>query len=238
MQAYKGLNQESGEDIDAMVHWQKTKDPKEFANLVMRYQPVVNQVVNKYKTVGVSPATLKAQATVQMIKAFESYDPNKGAAPTTHIWNSLQKVQRIASESLSSGHIPEHRNLKRATFMTVRENLKDRLGYDPSVADMADELNWDVNEVSRMNSESFNEITSSSLDFYSSPLVAANKDKELVDYMYNSLSGQDKVIFEHTFGFGGKPILNNKQIAQKLNVNEMAVHRAKKKLSQQIKDYR
>lgn len=227
-------------DRDKLVEWQKSKDPKLFADLIIRYQPVVNSVVNRYSTVGVAPATLRAQATSQLIKAFDSYKPDKGAQPTTHIWNNLQKVQRIASESQISGHIPEHRNLKRATFTIVKQNLEDRLGYEPSTAELSDELNWNKKETARMLNEVQGETTASkaAFDFYGNSITKEHKDKALVDYLYHELDGKDKVIFEHTFGFAGKPILNNKEIAKKLRVNEMFVHRSKKRLSEKVKGMR
>jgi DNA-directed RNA polymerase specialized sigma subunit len=227
-------------DADKILKWQDTKDPKLFADLVVRYQPVVNSVVNRYKTVGVAPATLRAQATTQLIKAFNTYKPDMGAQPTTHIWNNLQKVQRIATESQISGHIPENRNLKRATFNIVKQNLEDRLGYEPNVDDISDELGWDRREVGRMLNEVHGETTASkaAFDFYGNSTMGESKDKALVDYLYNELDGKDKVIFEHTFGFGGKGVLNNKEIAGKLHVNEMYVHRAKKRLADRIREMR
>jgi len=228
------------DDKSQILEWQKTKDPDLFAKLVIRYQPVIHKVVNKYRTVGVAPATLRAQATSQLIKAFKSYDANKGAQPTTHIWNNLQKVQRIAAESQISGHIPENRNLKRSTFTIVRDNLTDRLGYEPSVSEMADELGWNEKEVGRMNHELAGETTASEakFDFYGNSVTKEHSDKALVDYIYHDLDNKDKVIFEHTFNFGGKPTLSNKDLAKKLNVNEMAIHRAKKRLSERIRSYR
>lgn len=227
-------------DTDKILEWQKTRDPQLFAELTIRYQPVVNSVVNKYSTVGVAPATLRAQATSQMIKAFNSYKPDKGAVPSTHIWNNLQKVQRIASESQLSGHIPEHRNLKRSTFTITKQNLEDRLGYEPSVQDMSEELKWDRKEVGRMLNEIHGETTASQaeFDFYGNSVTKESADKALVDYLYMELGGKDKVIFEHTFGYGGKPVLNNKEIAKKVRENEMFVHRAKKRMSQRIMDMR
>jgi len=228
------------DDISNLNQWQKTRDPKLFADLVIRYQPVVNSVVGRYSTVGVAPGTLRAQATSQLIKAFRSYDSSKGAQPTTHIWNNLQKVQRVASESQLSGHIPEHRNLKRATFTIVQQNLEDRLGYEPSTAEIADELNWNKKEVGRMLHELKGETTASKaeFDFYGNSVTSESSDRALADYLYHELTGKEKVIFEHTFGFGGKSVLNNKDIAKKLRVNEMFVHRTKKKLSNRIKGMR
>lgn len=228
------------DSTEKILQWQKTKDPELFTELVIEHQPIVNSVVNKYRSVGVSPAALRTQATTQLIKAFKSYRPDRGTQPSTHVWNQMQKVQRVATESLTSGHAPEYRNIKRSTFMTVRDNLTDRLGYEPNTDEMADELGWNRNEVSRMNSELGGEVTASGaeFDFYGNSLQMESRDKILTDYLYHELTGRDKAIFEYTFGVGGKPKLNNKQIAQKLRTNEMAIHRAKKAMSNKIKEYR
>ena len=228
------------DDKQQLLEWQKTKDPALFATMVMRYQPVLNSVVNKFRTTGLAPATLKAEATTQLIKAFETYDPSKNTQPTTHIWNNLQKVQRMASESLMSGHIPESRNLKRSTFTIVQDNLADQLGREPNNTEMSDELGWNIREVERMQSEMKGETTASNapFDFYGSSTKGESKDKVLVDYLYQELYGPEKVIFEHTFGYGGKKLLNNKEIANKLKINEMQVHRMKRSMAERIKQMR
>ena len=227
-------------DKENLLEWQKTKDPAKFAELMIRYQPVVNSVVNKYRTTGLPPATLKAQANVQLMKAFETYDPSKGTQPTTHIWNNLQKVQRVASQSLMSGHVPEARGLKRSTFQIVQDNLSDTLGREPNNTEMADELGWNIKEVERMQSELKGETTASNapFDFYGSSTKSESKDKVLIDYLYHELNGDQKLIFEYTFGYGGKPILNNKEIANKMGISEMQVHRIKKQMSGRIKEMR
>ena len=228
------------DDKQQLTEWQKTHDPSLFANLIIRYQPVLNSVVNKFKTTGLPVATLKAEATTQLIKSFESYNPNMGTQPTTHIWNGLQKVQRLASESLMSGHIPEVRNMKKSTFTIIQDNLTDQLGREPNNAEMADELGWNIKEVDRMQSEMKGETTASNapFDFYGSSTRGESKDKILIDYLYNELHGPEKVILEHTIGYGGKKILNNKEIAEKLNINEMQVHRMKKSMAERIKRMR
>lgn len=220
--------------------WQQTKDPALLTDLIIRYQPIVRSVVNKYKTTGVSKSALNAKAGAQLLNSLKSYDPGKGTVPSTHIWNSLQKVQRMAGESLMSGHIPEYRNIKKATFNTVKYNLEDRLGYEPNIKQMADELHWNQAEVQRMNNELAGETTASSaeFDFYGNSTQIANKDKDLFDYLYNEVDDVDKIILEHTFGYGGKPILKNKDIAKKLNINEMFVTRAKRRLSEKIRKYK
>lgn len=228
------------DDREMLAQWQKTRDPKLFMELSARYQPVVHSVVNKFKTLGLPPATLKAHANAQMFKAFNTFDPDRGTQPMTHIWNSLQKVHRVAISTQMSGKIPESRNLKRAVFTTVKTNLADQRGYEPSATEMADELGWSVKEVGRMNNELAGEVSASkaAFDFYGNSVTKEHKDKALVDYMYHELHGPEKVVFEHTFGYAGKPVLNNKEIAKRIKTNEMAVHRMKKKMSQKIQTYR
>jgi len=225
---------------DQIVEWQKSKDPQLFTELLIKYRPVVNKIVGQYKTVGVSPETLKAEATAQLIKSFKSYNPSYDTQPITHIWNNLKKVQRTASSSLMSGHIPESRALKKSTFNIVKDNLTDRLGYEPSTAEMSDELGWSRKEVAMMTKELGWESPYSKMkyDYYGSTVNTENPDKALADYVYHELDKKDKVIFEHTFGYAGKPLLSNKEIADKLHVNEMWIHRAKKRLSEKIKSYR
>lgn len=228
------------EDVSNILEWQNTNDPELFLKLMTRYKPVVNSVVSKYRTAGVSPTTIKTQANTQLLKAFKSYDATKGAQPSTHIWNNLQKVKRVAAESLMSGHIPESRNLKKSMFTIAMSNLEDRLGYEPSVDDMADEMSWGKRETARMFKELSNETTASNakFDFYGNSTQGKSSDKALTDYMYHELHGKEKTVFEHTFGYGGKTILNNKSIAKKINENEMYVHRVKKKMAVKIKGYR
>jgi DNA-directed RNA polymerase specialized sigma subunit len=228
------------DEAEMIMEWQRTKDPTLFSQLSIRYKPVVENMVNQYRTVGVSPSTLRANAQSQMIKAFVTYDPSKGTQPITHVYNNMKKVQRVASESLISGHIPEARNLKRATFHTALINLTDRLGYEPNIDQISDELGWGKKEAARMYNELSGETTASGakFDFYGNATQAESKDKALADLLYHELEDKDKVIFEHTFGYAGKPVLSNKDIAKKLNVNDMWITRRKKAMSEKIASYR
>jgi len=227
-------------DEELVKDWQVNKNPQSFVALHTRFRPIVNKVVSKYKNGGLPEATLRMSADAQLVTAFDTYSPDHGTAVSTHVWNHMQKVQRPAMEALTSGRIPEHRNVQLATFKIARDNLEDRLGREASVEEIADELGRDQTSVARMLHELGGETSSSGagFDFYGNSTVLEHKDRALSDYLYYELSGPDKVIFEHTFGYGGKPILQNKEIAEKLGTNAMAITRAKQRMAQKIKGYR
>lgn len=234
------MNYDNNADAKMISDWQETKDPNLLGQLISRYTPLIYSTTNKYKTSGINPIALRTQARTQLLKAFQTYDPTKKAAPITHIFNSLQKISRTGMSTLQSGHIPENRALARSTFTIVRSNLEDQLGREPSTEEMASELKWSLQETARMFSELGSEVTASGaeFDFYGQSTTGESHDKLLSDYLYSELKPTDKVIFEHTFGYAGKPILNNKELAKKLHVNEMSIHRSKTRLADQIRSYR
>lgn len=228
------------DDIELISQWKVDRDPKKFHALMERFNPVINKFTNQFSGTGVSKNALRTSARANTIRAINTYDPNAGTKPITHVYNNLKKLNRVASESLTSGHIPESRSLKMATFKSTITNLEDRLGREASIDEMAKEMKWSREETARMNSELEGETTASTaeFDFYGNSTSEKSKDMTTIDYMYTDLSGKDKVIFEHTFGLGGKPILNNKQIAEKLNTNEMNITRSKRRLSKIVKENR
>ncbi len=237
----KKLGSTFGDDSEKIKQWQTTKDPGIFKDLMKQYQPLVYSVTNKYSTTGQNINTLRTEGNTQLIKAFKTFEADKGAKPVTHIYNYLKKVQRHASESLMSGHIPEARALQLSTYKIVKENMQDQLGYEPSVSQMSDEMAWDKKEVSRAESELAGETTASKaeFDFYGNSTQQKGVDKQIADYLYHELEGPEKTIFEYTFGYGGKPkIERNKEMAAKMGVNEMFISRKKRAIGERIKKHR
>lgn len=228
-------------EIKKIEEWQKTKDPKLFKDLMNFYSPQVRGVVGKYRTTGQNTDTLKTEANTQLIRALRTYKPTAGTQPSTHIYNYLKKVQRHASESLMSGHIPEARSMQLSTYKIVKENLHDRLGYEPNAKDMAEEMKWSVKEVSRAENELSGETTASGadFDFYGNSTQQKTVDKQNADYIYHSLTGPEKTVFEYTFGYGGKPKIDkNKDIATAMGTNEMFITRKKKGIAKKIREAR
>lgn len=227
-------------DQDAVVHWQKTNDPNLLAEMMVRFRPVVASVANRYMTTGMSPAAVKTSAQTHMLKALRTYDPSFGSSPSTYITSSLQSIQRGARNSLISGSIPEHRNMRAATYNTVKQGFIDQFGRDPSHTELADELSWAPREVERMEKELGGEVGASKAesDFFGHSTSVEHQDRALVDFLYQEVGQREKTILEHTFGIGGKKILSNKDLAAKLNTYEMDITRTKRKLGQRVAENR
>ena len=219
---------------------QMDNDDRAF-QLMTSFQPLIHSQVNKFRNSGLPPSVLGAEGQRLAFDALKSYNPNKGAALNTHIINNMRNIHRLVQQNQQVGKIPEARGMKMVTYKNVRSNLEDQISREPSVDEMADAMGWSLAETDRMEREIHGELTTGKIEgaeFYGEANTRANKDIETMRYLYKELFGNDKVIFEHTFGYGGKPILNNKDIAVKLHTNEMAITRAKRKLAQKAQTYR
>jgi DNA-directed RNA polymerase specialized sigma subunit len=227
-------------DKDLIKKWQDEHDTNSLLQLQSRFKGVVEATVHQFKTTGVPVPTLRATAQANLFRALNTYDPNQNTQPITHIYNYMKKVNRVASESLMSGHIPEVRNLKKATFQTALINLQDRLGYEPNIDQISDELGWNKKESARMLKELSGETSASGaeFDFYGNSKQEQSKDSILAEYLYHELDDKNKVIFEHTYGYMGKPILTNTEIAKKLKTNNMAITRAQQKMGERLASFR
>lgn len=232
-------------EIEKIEYWQKTKDPEMFKELLSIYAPMRRSVVNKYRTTGMNISTLETQAITQNIRSLKSYKPGMGAgagaSPTTHMYNGLKKVQRNASESLMSGHVPEARGMQLSTYKILKDNLQDQYGFEPNTKMMADEMGWSMKETSRAERELHGETTASNaeFDFYGNSTQQKSTDKQITDYLYHELKDAEKTVYEYTFGVGGKPKLDkNKDIAKAMGVNAMFISRKKSAIGKKIKDKR
>lgn len=239
IQIMASLN-EFKDDSEAVTHWQKTSDPQLLAELMIRFRPTIHSAIGRYSTTGMNPIALKAIANDNTIKALSVYDPSKGTVPNTHIFGYLKKLQRSAQDSLTSGSMPEHRSMKMAQYSTMKQSHIDQYGREPSMDETAEELGWSHKEVERMEKELGGEVAASKAesDFFGHSTAFEHQDRALADLFYLEAHPKDKVIMEHTFGIGGKPILTNKEIATKLGTYEMDITRSKRKISKQITGYR
>lgn len=221
--------------------WKKTGDDNKALQLMNSYQPLIFGTVNKFSSANVPRSVLAAEGQRLAYEAIKTYDPKRGAGLNTHIHSNLRNINRLVYENVSVGKIPEARGMKAVTFKNVKSNLTDRLGRDPSISEMADEMSWSEAEVSRMESEMAGELTAGKIEgaeFYGQAINKISRDQELMSYAYHDLTGKDKVIFEHSTGYGGKPILSNKEIAKKLRTNEMAITRSKRRMAENISSYK
>lgn len=206
------------------------------ARLVTVLQPYISKEANKWKG-NLNPVILEAEALKQAIQGIKTYTPGMSALPT-HVTNYVKKVSRLAYEQTSAGSIPEELSRQAGMFKKVQQQLEDKHGREATVSELMDELSWPKSRVELMlrKLQSGSSITESNVEFVHSPFHS-NTDSNVLDVVYYDLPKRDKLIMEHAYGYGGKPVLTTNALAAKLSVSPGLISQRKLAIESQIKHH-
>lgn len=237
-------------DLQLWHSWKKTKSSDDLRSLLRAFDPVVHKFVSQYTHSGVPQHALETETKLNAVKAFHNYDPSKGTQLNTHVTNMLQKGQRMVYENKGLTRIPEHRATRISTYMSVHDFLKEKLGRDPSLGELQDELAsshqlggddsqvWSKPEIERMQKELHKTLLSSEDTLGEMAVQKPTRESELLDYVYYELTPQEQAVYEHLTGRHGKPIMDGINIAKKLNMTPSRVSRIRQRIAEKFEKYR
>ena len=216
--------------------WRASGSRQDYEALMGSLRPLVESEVQKFVSTSAPPSVLRAEAFRHAARALRTYDPDKGVQLSTWTGQNLRKLSRFAAKFQSAGSIPEARRRQIHTFKRIQSDLSGTAGREPSAQELGVALGWPVSEVARMRRELRGEV----LDTVDPVLqeLGGQHDADVdvaLRYVYPGLPSQDKLVFEHTFGYGGQPTLKtNAEIAAKVGVSETSVRNIKKRIGEQL----
>lgn len=218
--------------------WQAWKggDVTKLQPLIDRFKPAVEKWVAQHPSPNVPPVTLRTTAKVNLMNALKTYDPNRGANLNTHITWGLKKGLRVLQKHTNIARIPEPRANLIGDYQRAKASLEDKFGRPPSLDELRDYFAADTmldpgrkkkfsrKVLSRLETELRHDRPMSGIEENFSEDEEASSGEVLSrDLVYQGLSGQDKLVFEHAFGFGGKSQLKNVQIAEMIGVSPTTI---------------
>jgi DNA-directed RNA polymerase specialized sigma subunit len=221
---------------DDLQHWQTWKHsptPENLSALVGQVQPLLYRAT-QINQGSLPPAVIEAQAKLEAKKAFQSFDPKRGVKLSTHVTNYLQKVNRLNYKYQEIYAVPENRRIKFTAYQTAKDDLAEDLGREPNLSELSSHLHWSQAEVARFNSEGIHEL-SDNQPYMSDANSNDTADDTLVSYAYNDLLPNHKVVFEHTTGYGGKPIMSGHDLMKKLDMTQGQLSYAKSRIKEAFK---
>lgn len=225
-------------DIELWEQWKLTKSPYDLQNLMQQMDPVIQAEVNKWSGAIARPV-LEAHAKKLALEAFETYNPNMGAALNTHLTNRLKKLSRKVYTHQDAVRVPEYKKLQFNSFMKGQDELMSVHGREPTTVELADHLGWSpkaVQSVQRSMSSELIESSDMGAGLFETKSVWGTHEDAMVDLVYYDLDPTDKIIFEHSTGYGGKRILSNDKIMQKTGLTQGQLSYRKRKIIDRLQD--
>jgi hypothetical protein len=222
-------------DIQLWEQWNRTKSPQDLQALLNQLQPVISQQVNRWSGSLAKP-TLETKAKVLAVEAIKTYDPNKGAALSTHVTNRLMKLSRLVYTHSQAARLPEHKAVGMASFSVAQDQLKSDLGRDPSHMEMADHLGWGTSRVQEFQRAYDRKELLTSGDFNPSRFPVADEQDPMVGFVYHDMAPKTQKVFEHVTGYGGAQVMSNKDIMKKFKMTQGQLSYQKRKMRNMFQD--
>lgn len=122
-------------------------DVSDRARLIEGMVPLLRRWARRYQGRGVDTDDLFQDAVVGVLRAVERFDPDRGPFV---LWARLwvrQGLQQTVAESSRAFRLPTHVLWEMHELKEARERLAGRLGREPRLAELADELGWGVDRL-------------------------------------------------------------------------------------------
>lgn len=129
-------------ELDLWSHWKTNgMQAAHLEPLLKLYEPVLAQKMRTWRAPRVPESAFKLALQENLVKAFKSYDPTRGAALNTHVENGLQKTIRYNAKNQNLAYIPEGQIEKIAPIKMAIDQLTEEYGRAPTNQEIADHVN-------------------------------------------------------------------------------------------------
>ena len=223
---------------DLVSAWQKDPNEELTSIVLHKLKPTISSAMNSYAPGHNKDLAVKAASLT--LNALKSYDPTRGADPTTHVFHNLKRLNRYVSRRQNIIPISERASMERRQILGAQAEFIDTYDREPSELELADLTGYSLKKVRKILNG--NKITSDSAqinpethttNFFASDVT----DDDYYDYVYRSVGPIDQKIMEWSSGKGGKE-LSNKEIAAKLHITPAAVSQRRTKIMNLMSEVR
>jgi hypothetical protein len=234
----EAVSKEQREQELEMWHtWNKNgRKQEDMRPLLNSMRPLILKEANSWaRQRDIPPAAIRAEFTNQAVKGFETYDPTR-AGLHTHLTNQMLQARRFVVSNQNPARIVESRVYGIGDFNNAKQRLTDTLGRDPTQLELADELKWSPRKVKMMQSEIKVAVPASQFSADVASMVPS-RQQEILRLLPYELTPDERAVFEHIYGIGGKAKLSPGEIATKLNMSAPKISRIKAAIAAKYEGY-
>lgn len=218
--------------------WRKDRSPQATAALLDTVHPAIQKGIRIH--VGRADPLIHSRARQLTLKAFETYDPSQ-ATLGTHIVHQLQGLKRYARQQRQILRTPERLALNRGHVLAAEEELRESLGREPSLVELADHTGLSIGRLQKVRryhlplpEGALSGRGEEDEEDFSPGVLGRDPSQALWGLVYHDAAGVDQKILEHALGLHGSPQLSNQEIASRVRLSPGAVSQRKAALQRQF----
>lgn len=226
------------DDDELIQKWQQEEHQPAYDELRNRHKGMVYQQTNKYQASPVPQDALETQGWIHFDEAVDNYDPNQGAQFPTYLNYRLRKLDRYNKKYQNVGRIPEARAAKIGDYNRAREDLEHELGRQPEAGEIAQKAGIDDNEVQRIEKGQRQDLYEGKYEGEQLHDPAEARGEQVLRDARHELTDQEKEVYDHLMGYGGKEKVESKQeLAKKLGMSPGRVSQISGNVARKIKPH-
>lgn len=236
----KDLGKLEPEYADAYQAWKTTPNPASTTQLLKTVQPSIDRAISAH--VGQGNPILRSKAKVMALHAMRSYDP-KQARIGTHLMNQLQGLKRANRQQQQIISVPERIVIEHGHMQEAENELRDRLGRDPTDMELADHTGVSRKRLmyirryhNPMAEGAFSQLGGEESEGGFAPAIEQSPSQHWAELVYQDADPTNQAIIEHSFGMHGKPVLPNHVLASKLGISPGAVSQRRALIQQKLNE--
>lgn len=218
----------------AWKRWSQSPTPESLAGALKALKPTLDRAVRRNP--GVNPAVLGGEAKRLAIQAIKSYDPERGTALSSHVFNHLLPLGRHTRDMTKIVPMPRSSVDDASHYRQGIRDFYEENNREPNDDEMSDLFKLDRPGLARLHRITRGEFAEGQLE--SEPEVE-REDPRLTlwaDFVYHDLNPQDKSIMDYKTGRNEHPILSSQEVADKLGLHVTYINRRAADISRQILD--
>jgi DNA-directed RNA polymerase specialized sigma subunit len=219
--------------------WTKEPNPVNTGKFLKSIDPVLQSALRTFGGKNPSP-NMHSHAKLLALHAAGSYDPSR-AKLRTHLMTHLQGLRRASAKESQIISIPERVGLDLHHLHTAEEELRDRLGREPSTSELADHSGISMKRIGHVRKAkpgyAEGQMVSENEEGGESafnPAVLSRPTDVWHEFIYHDLHPIDQLIMEHTLGMHGRRQLSKQAIARKLRLSPGAISQRAARIQQKL----
>lgn len=224
-----------------MDHWNiwdaNGRRREDLAPLLTSFAPLIDHEVHRYSGSGLPRLVLEAEAKRLAVGAFHSYQPAK-AQLQTHVMNQLRDMNSFVNTYRQDVRLPQQRIILADRLTRARTEMAQELGREATDPELARRIGVGTTTIGKLAKFQSTLYSRAEEGGFNQPVREdITRDQIVMDFLAHDLSPVHRVVFEHSTGYGGKPMLAAGAIAKKLGVSNGRVSQLKTEIGERARAY-
>ena len=222
------------EDLELWKKWNEGgRKPEDTRMLMQRFSPLLYKKTSQFQNRGmiIPPAAINTEAKKLLLEGLKTYDPNKGASLSTHLFTNMHGINRFVAKHQNIARIPETRIFDIGRMQRTKSVLEENLGREPTAGEIAKRLKMRVKDIETLQKELRRDLRLANF----SPDMATRKPspvRQAILYATHDLDKRDQRVLNELLA--GRGVTD---IAKKLKTSKATVSRSKARISEKLKKY-